>query len=75
MVLEKTEVAPKKSEVQEKKEANLKKTEVCRKKIDTFVHNLRIILCIILTQCHVTGGGGGSKGGSGYGSGVGGWKG
>ena len=65
-------MAPKKSEVvQEKKEANLKKTEVCRKKIDTFVHNLRIILCIIFD----TGGGGGCKGGSGYGSGVGGWKG
>ena len=67
-------MAPKKSEVvQEKKEANLKKNRSVQKKIDTFVHNSCIILCIILTQGHVTGGGGGSKGGSGYGSGVGGW--
>ena len=62
-------MAPKKSEVvQEKKEANLKKNRSVQKKIDTFVHNSCIILCIIFD----TGGGGGCKGGSGYGSGGGG---
>jgi len=69
VVSEKTEVAPKKSEVvQEKKEANLKKNRSVQKKIDTFVHNSCIILCIIFD----TGSGGGCKGGSDYGSGVGG---